>query len=81
MDTTASFLFEIVLAVAEHPKFGTDLTVSHVVSILESHATDFVSNQFKLRKRLLSKISTNLKESLRPPKNRKKMQKIVNISL
>ena len=43
LDSTISLLFEVLLAVTEHPTYGTDLSLSHVTAILETNAPNFVS--------------------------------------
>ncbi|KAL5267623.1 hypothetical protein ACHWQZ_G004610 [Mnemiopsis leidyi] len=41
LDTTTKLLFEVLLAVSEHPTFGTELSVSRVVSFLEPSFSTF----------------------------------------
>ncbi|XP_063684990.1 uncharacterized protein C12orf56-like isoform X2 [Bolinopsis microptera] len=41
LDTTTKLLFEVLLAVTEHPTYGTELSVSRVISFLESRFSTF----------------------------------------
>jgi len=41
LDATTKLLFEVLLAVSEHPTFGTELSVSRVISFLESRFSTF----------------------------------------
>lgn len=57
LDSTISLLFEVLLAVTEHPTYATDLSLSHVTAILETNAPNFVPLYSKIMDRGLSVIS------------------------